>query len=332
MTSRKGSNIARGGRTAAEDSARPSSDSLLSAVMRGIAGAVSEPIRGMDRSGVPGLVGGLLSGAAGVVAHPTAEILQICEQISNSVRTMVTGSQAQLRRMRLPRPVSPAEPLHPYSWLDAVGNTLMPAIQTSESEVLLMCVELVPPETQRPVPGPAGASDVPGSAAKPEAEGGRPPEDTAVGPRGPGGPIGHRFVVLTDSHLAAIHLGSIADVSSEAVRVLFKLERRDVLLVSRKGASLQLSWLGSPSVDDYAGLRSRGQMAATEDAPVGPAGSPPSFNAPVSEEQLLCKEETAAAQLEMELLKPLSYAQPNALSGCVMKQLPSDSLAATAET
>lgn len=55
------------------------------------------------------------------------------------------------------RPVSPTEPLHVYSWLDAVGNTLLPAMevmQACESEVVISCVELLPlADTQGERPG-----------------------------------------------------------------------------------------------------------------------------------------------------------------------------------
>ena len=109
-----------------------SEDSLLSAVLRGLAGLISEPIRGVEEAGLVGLVKGLQRGALRAVALPLAVLLEMSARFADSVRRAVAGS-SNLGWLRPPRHVSPSEALAPYDWSSAMGRWLLTELQTVEA-------------------------------------------------------------------------------------------------------------------------------------------------------------------------------------------------------
>ncbi|KAG7670791.1 hypothetical protein KSW81_004224 [Nannochloris sp. 'desiccata'] len=107
-------------------------DSLLSAILRGLAGLISEPIRGVEEAGIVGFIRGLQRGALRAVALPLAVVLEMSARFADSVRRAVAGS-SNLGWLRPPRHVSPSEALAPYDWSCAMGRWLLTELQTVEA-------------------------------------------------------------------------------------------------------------------------------------------------------------------------------------------------------
>jgi len=107
-------------------------DSLLSALLRGLAGLISEPIRGVEEAGIVGFIKGLQRGALRAVALPLAVLLEMSARFADSVRRAVAGS-SNLGWLRPPRHVSPSEALAPYNWSSAMGRWLLTELQTVEA-------------------------------------------------------------------------------------------------------------------------------------------------------------------------------------------------------
>ena len=108
-------------------------DALLSAVLRGLAGLISEPIRGVEEGGLAGLFRGLQRGALGAVALPLAVLLEMSARFADSVRRAVAGS-SNLGWLRPPRYVSPSEALVPYDWSSAMGRWLLTELDRAEAQ------------------------------------------------------------------------------------------------------------------------------------------------------------------------------------------------------
>lgn len=109
-------------------------DSLLSAILRGLAGLISEPIRGVEEAGIVGFIKGLQRGALRAVALPLAVLLEMSARFADSVRRAVAGS-SNLGWLRPPRHVSPSEALAPYDWSSAMGRWLLTELQIIEAHV-----------------------------------------------------------------------------------------------------------------------------------------------------------------------------------------------------
>ncbi len=107
-------------------------DALLAAILRGLAGLISEPIRGVEEAGLVGLLKGLQRGALRAVALPLAVLLEMSARFADSVRRAVAGS-SNLGWLRPPRHVSPSEALAPYDWSSAMGRWLLTELQTVEA-------------------------------------------------------------------------------------------------------------------------------------------------------------------------------------------------------
>ena len=65
---------------------------LLGAVLHGIVGLVSEPVRGLDEEGLNGFAAGLKRGALGFVVLPLASLLEMSSRMADSIRRAVAGS------------------------------------------------------------------------------------------------------------------------------------------------------------------------------------------------------------------------------------------------
>ncbi|PSC70464.1 Methionine gamma-lyase isoform A [Micractinium conductrix] len=103
---------------------------VLGAVLRGVAGLAAEPIRGLDEGGFLGLLGGIKRGAIGVVVLPLVSLLEMSASTADSIRRAVAGS-SNVGWVRPPRFVSPAQPLAPYSWPEAMGRWLLTELERS---------------------------------------------------------------------------------------------------------------------------------------------------------------------------------------------------------
>lgn len=106
---------------------------LLSAILQGLAGLISEPIRGVEESGLGGLVRGMQRGAFRAVALPLAALLEMIARFADSVRRAVAGS-SNLGWLRPPRHVSPSEALAPYDWSSAMGRWLLTELDRAEKQ------------------------------------------------------------------------------------------------------------------------------------------------------------------------------------------------------
>ena len=104
---------------------------LLSAILQGFAGLISEPIRGVEEEGIRGLVTGLQKGSFKAVALPLAALLEMIARFADSVRRAVAGSN-NLGWLRPPRHVSTSEALAPYDWSSAMGRWLLCELERAE--------------------------------------------------------------------------------------------------------------------------------------------------------------------------------------------------------
>mmetsp|Transcript_4104 Transcript_4104/g.10380 ORF Transcript_4104/g.10380 Transcript_4104/m.10380 type:complete len:487 (-) Transcript_4104:358-1818(-) len=275
--------------------------SLLSAVMRGLAGVVAEPVRGMDQRGLSGLLGGIFTGVTGAVGHPAAGILQISERISASLQHLVAGSPAQLGRVRLPRHVPRGGVLRPYRRLEAVGHALLPAAVGSTTarhqaeEVLLCCVEVV------------GAQQAAGEAS-----------------RG----AGDEFAVLTPQRISQLHVPAGSAIAASAAVLVWAIQLQDILLVSKQGCQLELLSLTGPEQrrghSDPTALVLGRQPALTSPQPAGSKHSPDAGrpHSPVRHTCIACRTEEAAAELEAQLDTLLRDARGDAGSPTVARDAP----------
>eukprot|EP01025_Chloroclados_australasicus_P036630 TRINITY_DN37331_c0_g1_i1.p1 TRINITY_DN37331_c0_g1~~TRINITY_DN37331_c0_g1_i1.p1 ORF type:complete len:1661 (+),score=111.99 TRINITY_DN37331_c0_g1_i1:654-4985(+) len=109
--------------------------SLISSILLGVAGMVSEPIKGFERGGVVGLAKGSITGALGVVARPMTCILDMSNVFANNILSYIDSSPGQLLRARVPRYVSSSSPLGSYDELKALGQQLLDGIVSDDLSV-----------------------------------------------------------------------------------------------------------------------------------------------------------------------------------------------------
>lgn len=86
-------------------------------------------------------------GITGLVARPTASILEVTGKTAQSIRnrSRLHNIRSQRHRLRLPRPLSREQPLRPYSWEEAVGTAVLTEVGDSlkfKGETLVKCKAL----------------------------------------------------------------------------------------------------------------------------------------------------------------------------------------------
>ncbi|XP_048318354.2 uncharacterized protein LOC107405745 isoform X2 [Ziziphus jujuba] len=123
------------------------SKGVINEVLEGLTGLLQSPIKGAEKHGVPGVLSGIALGITGLVAKPTASILQVTGKTAQSIRNRSRVYQlgSQRFRMRLPRPLSREFPLRPYSWEEAVGTSVLVEVDDGsrfKDEVLVKCKAL----------------------------------------------------------------------------------------------------------------------------------------------------------------------------------------------
>lgn len=116
---------------------------LVEAILDGLGGLLSEPVRGVEEAGLVGLVRGTMRGLIGVLVRPTARVLEISSRMADSIQAFVSGYQGPLPLMRVPRMVDPCSPLQLYNGLDAVGALVLAEANDGsfQNDVLLSCLE-----------------------------------------------------------------------------------------------------------------------------------------------------------------------------------------------
>ncbi|XP_059074534.1 uncharacterized protein LOC131074913 isoform X2 [Cryptomeria japonica] len=120
---------------------------VLNEFLEGLTGLLQSPIRGAEKHGLPGILLGVVVGAAGFVARPVVSILDVSGRTAQSIRNRSNPRQLNHFRVRLPRPVIRDSPLRPYSWEEAVGTAMLQEVESSRlnDEVFLTCIALGPP-------------------------------------------------------------------------------------------------------------------------------------------------------------------------------------------
>jgi len=119
---------------------------LFGALLNGVAGILSEPIRGIDEAGLPGLALGAWRGGTGALVRPLAAALEAGAHFAESVRSAVSGSGGTLLPRRPPRYVDPVRALQPYRWSEAAGRALLAQLHDGAylPHGFLGCVPLAP--------------------------------------------------------------------------------------------------------------------------------------------------------------------------------------------
>ncbi|XP_047313414.1 uncharacterized protein LOC124916706 [Impatiens glandulifera] len=126
------------------------SKGVINEFLEGLTGLLQTPIKEAEKHGLAGVVSGFALGVAGVVARPTASILEVAGKTAQSIRNRSKLHQTggcQRLRVRLPRPLSRELPLMPYSWEEAIGAFILAETEDSlvlKDETLVLCKPLKP--------------------------------------------------------------------------------------------------------------------------------------------------------------------------------------------
>ncbi|CAA7023283.1 unnamed protein product [Microthlaspi erraticum] len=123
------------------------SKGVIGEVFEGLTGLLQSPISGVEKHGLPGVISGVALGITGLVARPTASILEVTGKTAQSIRnrSKLHNIRSQRHRLRLPRPLSRESPLRPYSWEEAVGTAVLMEVGDSlkfKGETLVKCKAL----------------------------------------------------------------------------------------------------------------------------------------------------------------------------------------------
>lgn len=102
-----------------------SESGVFSAVLEALSGVLEYPVRGLETGGIPGLLSGAAKGLAGLVAKPTASVLELAGQTTRAIRNSTRPMGSRAFRVRPPRHVSRDAPLAQYSWQEAVGRAVL---------------------------------------------------------------------------------------------------------------------------------------------------------------------------------------------------------------
>lgn len=133
--------------------ARKSEDGLLGALLRGLVGLFTEPIKGAEMQGFYGFLNGIKHGALGAVLLPAAAFMEMSASTALSIRKAVAGS-SNIGWRRPPRFVPP-DVIQPYSWDESMGRWLLTQVSHIElykgrpvKELFKTCIT-IPPAKQR---------------------------------------------------------------------------------------------------------------------------------------------------------------------------------------
>jgi len=90
----------------------------------GVTGVVTKPVTGARDNGVEGFFKGLGKGAIGLVARPTAGVVDFASGSFEAVKRAADASE-DVKRMRPPRFQHYDFVLRPYCLMEATGNKIM---------------------------------------------------------------------------------------------------------------------------------------------------------------------------------------------------------------
>ncbi|VFQ74897.1 unnamed protein product [Cuscuta campestris] len=125
------------------------SKGVINELLEGLTGLLQSPIKGAEKHGLPGIVSGIALGVTGLVAKPTASVLDVtgktAQSIKNWSKRLHSGNQQHFR-VRLPRHLSREYPLRSYSWEEAIGASVLREADDCSSnlkdEALIICNSL----------------------------------------------------------------------------------------------------------------------------------------------------------------------------------------------
>ncbi|XP_031091593.1 uncharacterized protein LOC115996484 isoform X5 [Ipomoea triloba] len=120
------------------------SKGVINEFLEGLTGLLQSPIKGAEKHGLPGVVSGIALGVTGLVAKPTASVLDITGKTAQSIRNWSKRHHSGCHRfrVRLPRHLSREYPLRPYCWEEAIGTSVLQEVDDSlnlKDEVLVIC-------------------------------------------------------------------------------------------------------------------------------------------------------------------------------------------------
>lgn len=101
----------------------PDEEGLIGAILRGLVGLATDPIKGAEERGLLGFVDGVFHGLLGTILIPLSAWLQMCASTARSIRKAVAGT-ANLSWTRPPRWIDLSKALEPYSRTESMGRWL----------------------------------------------------------------------------------------------------------------------------------------------------------------------------------------------------------------
>lgn len=101
----------------------PDEEGLIGALLRGVVGLATDPIKGAEERGLVGFVDGIFHGLLGSILIPLSAWLQMCASTARSIRKAVAGT-ANLSWTRPPRWIDLSNALEPYNRIESMGRWL----------------------------------------------------------------------------------------------------------------------------------------------------------------------------------------------------------------
>ncbi|KAH8275295.1 hypothetical protein KR026_004712 [Drosophila bipectinata] len=123
-----------------------SSKGLVMGFYDGVTGVVTKPVSGAREHGVEGFFKGLGKGAIGLVARPTAGVVDFASGSFDAVKRAAEASE-DVKRMRPPRFQHYDFVLRPYCYMEAFGNKILKETDKgkfSNTDSFLHCEEIIP--------------------------------------------------------------------------------------------------------------------------------------------------------------------------------------------
>lgn len=97
---------------------------LVMGVVDGVTGVFTKPVAGAQSDGVGGFFKGLGKGAVGLVARPTAGVIDFASGSFEAVKRATEMSE-DVNRLRSPRFLHSDGVVRPYNVKEAIGNKLL---------------------------------------------------------------------------------------------------------------------------------------------------------------------------------------------------------------
>ncbi|EDW71988.1 uncharacterized protein Dwil_GK10679 [Drosophila willistoni] len=122
-----------------------SSKGLVMGFVDGVTGVVTKPVSGAREHGVEGFFKGLGKGAIGLVARPTAGVVDFASGSFEAVKR-ATEAHDEVKRMRAPRFQHYDYVLRPYCNIEAMGNKMLKELDKgkySSTDNFIHCEEII---------------------------------------------------------------------------------------------------------------------------------------------------------------------------------------------